>query len=82
MGEFYLPKLLDKQFVKKESQISKETDKGTDIKYNSEESNEILEQSINQYKVVFNKTYTEGKDFRTFIVIEYKLEVWKNLLFY
>ena len=74
--------IVSSTIVKKESQISKETDKGTDIKYNSEESNEILEQSINQYKVVFNKTYTEGKDFRTFIVIEYKLEVWKNLLFY
>ena len=67
--------IVSSTIVKKESQISKETDKGTDIKYNSEESNEILEQSINQYKVVFNKTYSEGKDFRTFIVIEYKLEV-------
>lgn len=67
--------VVSSSIVKMETQLSKETETGTNIIYSSEESNEILEQSINQYKVVFNKTYTEGKDFRTFIVIEYLVDI-------
>lgn len=69
--------ILSSNLNKKQSHTITEDTPGGIIKvYNSEENNEVFEQSIPYYKVVYSKTFKEkGKYYRSFIVIEYNKEV-------
>ena len=57
--------------LKSEKQTRTENSKGVNSKYQTIEENKILETSINNYKVVFTKTFKEGNKFRTYTVIKY-----------
>ena len=57
--------------LKSEKQTRSETNKGIDSKYQTIEENKILETSLNNYQVVFSKTFKQGNKFRTYTVIKY-----------
>jgi hypothetical protein len=57
--------------LKSEKQTRTENSKGVNSKYQTIEENKILETSLNNYKVVFNKTFKHGNKFRTYTVIKY-----------
>ena len=40
--------------------------------YKTTEENKILETSLNNYQVVFTKTFKQGNQFRTYTVIKYE----------
>jgi len=58
--------------LKSEKQTRSETNKGIDSKYQTIEENKILETSLNNYQVVFSKTFKQGNKFRTYTVIKYE----------
>lgn len=65
--------VLSNSLLKKEQLQTKETSKdGVSREYNSDEKNQIFEQSLTGYKVVYDKQFTDQGRFRSFIVIEYK----------
>ena len=57
--------------LKSEKQTRTENSKGVNSKYQTIEENKILETSLNNYKVVFTKTFKQGNKFRTYTVIKY-----------
>ena len=57
--------------LKSEKQTRTENTKGVNSKYQTIEENKILETSLNNYKVVFTKTFKQGNKFRTYTVIKY-----------
>jgi len=57
--------------LKSEKQTRTENNKGIISKYQTTEENKILETSLNNYKVVFSKTFKQGNKFRTYTVIKY-----------
>ena len=57
--------------LKSEKQTRTESAKGVSSKYQTIEENKILETSLNNYKVVFTKTFKQGNKFRTYTVIKY-----------
>ena len=57
--------------LKNEKQTRTENTKGVNSKYQTIEENKILETSLNNYKVVFIKTFKQGNKFRTYTVIKY-----------
>tara|TARA_B100000035_G_scaffold312829_1_gene325144 strand:- start:1071 stop:1505 length:435 start_codon:yes stop_codon:yes gene_type:complete len=57
--------------LKSEKQTRTENAKGVNSKYQTIEENKILETSLNNYKVVFTKTFKQGNKFRTYTVIKY-----------
>ena len=57
-----------------ESQTIKEDSKGISQSYNSNEVSQIFETNLNQYKIVYDKTFVQNGKYRSYIVIEYKLE--------
>ena len=57
--------------LKSEKQTRTENNKGVISKYQTTEENKILETSLNNYKVVFSKTFKQGNKFRTYTVIKY-----------
>ena len=57
--------------LKSEKQTRTENTKGVNSKYQTIEENKILETSLNNYKVVFIKTFKQGNKFRTYTVIKY-----------
>jgi hypothetical protein len=57
--------------LKSEKQTRIESTKGFNSKYQTVEENKILETSLNNYKVVFTKTFKQGNNFRTYTVIKY-----------
>lgn len=57
--------------LKSEKQTRTENTKGVISKYQTTEENKILETSLNNYKVVFSKTFKQGNKFRTYTVIKY-----------
>lgn len=57
--------------LKSEKQTRTENSKGVNSKYQTIEENKILETSLNNYKVVFTKTFKHGNKFRTYTVIKY-----------
>ena len=65
---------LSNSIVKNESQTISETDKGIKKEYNSTETGQIFETNLNQYKIVYDKTFVQSGKYRSFIVIEYSLE--------
>ncbi len=58
--------------LKSEKQTRTENKKGVNSKYQTVEENKILETSLNNYKVVFTKTFKQGDKFRTYTVIKYE----------
>ena len=52
----------------------KENGKGITKTYDSSEVAQIFETSLNQYKIVYDKTFVQGGKYRSYIVIEYKLD--------
>lgn len=58
--------------LKSEKQTRTENKKGVNSKYQTIEENKILETSLNNYKVVFTKTFKQGEKFRTYTVIKYE----------
>ena len=65
---------LSNSLVKNESQTIKEDSKGISQSYNSNEVSQIFETNLNQYKIVYDKTFVQNGKYRSYIVIEYKLE--------
>ena len=66
---------LSNSLIKNESQTIKEDTKtGISKTYDSSEVAQIFETSLNQYKIVYDKTFVQGGKYRSFIVIEYKLD--------
>ena len=65
---------LSNSIVKNESQTISETDKGIKKEYNSTETGQIFETNLNQYKIVYDKTFVQSGKYRSFIVIAYSLE--------
>ena len=65
---------LSNSIVKNESQTISETDKGIKKEYNSTETGQIFETNLNQYKIVYDKTFVQSGKYRSFIVSEYSLE--------
>ena len=57
--------------LKSEKQTRTENTKGVNSKYQTIEENKILETSLNNYKVVFTKTFKQGNNFRTYTAIKY-----------
>lgn len=57
--------------LKSEKQTRTENAKGVNSKYQTIEENKILETSLNNYKVVFTKTFKQGNKYRTYTVIRY-----------
>ena len=61
--------------IKNESQTIKEDTKtGINKSYTSNEVAQIFETNLNQYKIVYDKTFVQGGKYRSYIVIEYKLD--------
>ena len=58
--------------LKSEKQTRTENKKGVNSKYQTIEENKILETSLNNYRVVFTKTFKQGDKFRTYTVIKYE----------
>ena len=66
---------LSNSLVKNESLIVKEDTKtGITKSYNSNEASQIFETSLSQYKIIYDKTFVQGGRYRSYVVIEYKLE--------
>ena len=64
--------IVGSSILKSEKQTRTENAKGVSSKYQTIEENKILETSLNNYKVVFTKTFKEGNKFRTYTVIKYE----------
>ena len=47
---------------------------GIKKEYNSTETGQIFETNLNQYKIVYDKTFVQSGKYRSFIVIKYSLE--------
>ena len=66
---------LSNSLIKNESQTIKEDTKtGINKSYTSNEVAQIFETNLNQYKIVNDKTFVQGGKYRSYIVIEYKLD--------
>ena len=66
---------LSNSLIKNESQTIKEDTKtGINKSYTSNEVAQIFETNLNQYKIVYDKTFVQGGKYRSYIVIEYKLD--------
>ena len=65
---------LSNSIVKNESQTVSENSKGIVRDYNSTETGQIFETNLNQYKIVYDKTFVQSGKYRSFIVIAYSLE--------
>ena len=66
---------LSNSLVKSENQkIKEDTKTGITKEYSSNETSQIFETNLNQYKIVYDKTFVQNGKYRSYIVIEYKLE--------
>lgn len=66
---------LSNSLIKNESQTIKEDTKtGINKSYTLNEVAQIFETNLNQYKIVYDKTFVQGGKYRSYIVIEYKLD--------
>ena len=67
---------LSNSIIKSENQKIKEDNKnGVVREYSSNESNQIFETNLNNYKIVYDKTFIQSGKYRSYIVIEYNLDV-------
>ena len=64
--------IVGSSILKSEKQSRSETIKGIKSTYKTTEENKILETSLNNYQVVFTKTFKQGNQFRTYTVIKYE----------
>lgn len=66
---------LSNSIIKNENQKVKENTKnGITREYSSNETNQIFETNLNNYKIVYDKTFVQSGKYRSYIVIEYILE--------
>jgi len=66
---------LSNSIIKNENQKVKEDSKnGVTREYSSNETNQIFETNLNNYKIVYDKTFVQAGKYRSYIVIEYKLD--------
>ena len=56
------------------SSFDTQTKTGINKSYTSNEVAQIFETNLNQYKIVYDKTFVQGGKYRSYIVIEYKLD--------
>jgi len=54
--------------------VKEDTKTGITKSYNSNEASQIFETSLSQYKIIYDKTFVQGGRYRSYVVIEYKLD--------
>ena len=66
---------LSNSIIKSENQkIKEDTKNGIVREYTSNETNQIFETNLNNYKIVYDKTFVQSGKYRSYIVIEYVLD--------
>ena len=66
---------LSNSLIKSENQkIKEDTKNGIVREYTSNETNQIFETNLNNYRIVYDKTFVHSGKYRSYIVIEYVLE--------
>ena len=66
---------LRNSIIKTENQkIKEDTKSGITREYSSNETNQIFETNLNNYKIVYDKTFVQNGKYRSYIVIEYNLD--------
>ena len=66
---------LSNSIIKNENQnVKEDTKNGVTREYSSNETNQIFETNLNNYKIVYDKTFVQAGKYRSYIVIEYKLD--------
>jgi len=66
---------LSNSIIKNENQkVKEDTKNGVTREYSSNETNQIFETNLNNYKIVYDKTFVQSGKYRSYIVIEYILE--------
>lgn len=67
---------LSNSIIKSENQKVKEDPKnGVVREYMSNETNQIFETNLNNYRIVYDKTFVQSGKYRSYIVIEYNLDI-------
>ena len=66
---------LSNSIIKNENQkVKEDTKNGVTREYSSNETNQIFETNLNNYKIVYDKTFVHAGKYRSYIIIEYKLD--------
>ena len=66
---------LSNSLIKSENQkIKEDTKNGIVREYTSNETNQIFETNLNNYRIVYDKTFVQSGKYRSYVVIEYILE--------
>ena len=66
---------LSNSIIKNENQkVKEDTKNGVTREYSSNETNQIFETNLNNYKIVYDKTFVQSGKYRIYIVIEYTLD--------
>ena len=66
---------LSNSIIKNENhKVKEDTKNGITREYSSNETNQIFETNLNNYKIVYDKTFVQSGKYRSYIVIEYKLD--------
>ena len=66
---------LSNSIIKNENQkVKEDTKNGITREYSSNETNQIFETNLNNYKIIYDKTFVQSGKYRSYIVIEYKLD--------
>ena len=67
---------LSNSIIKSENQkVKEDTKSGIVREYTSNETNQIFETNLNNYRIVYDKTFVQSGKYRSYIVIEYNLDV-------
>ena len=54
--------------------VKEDTKSGVTREYTSNETNQIFETNLNNYRIVYDKTFIQSGKYRSYIVIEYVLD--------
>ena len=66
---------LSNSLIKTENQkIKEDTKNGIVREYTSNETNQIFETNLNNYRIVYDKTFVQSGKYRSYVVIEYVLD--------
>ena len=66
---------LSNAIIKNENQkVKEDTKNGVTREYTSNETNQIFETNLNNYRIVYDKTFIQSGKYRSYIVIEYVLD--------
>ena len=66
---------LSNSLIKSENQkVKEDTKNGIVREYTSNETNQIFETNLNNYRIVYDKTFVHSGKYRSYVVIEYILE--------